>query len=322
MIVGRQLTNFDGLEGFHALVESATLRVSVPSREPTVVEGGQRLIVGDDEFAVTTITLKLPWDEGTIELACREAGLAVEEVSLVAIAEDSMLKERSKLLEVPLGGCASSYLLADDGKARPRALLNRRERCTIWFHLVLNQRKEPTPGRPHRLGTKLASTSFVIRSDGAGLGFDPKPLDAATAQRLGIPSTTLIFLEVKDDLATSRSLDGAIEVYIKQSVFDLLARDQVSKEVRAIAEGLAHDAARQLVYLTSRSLQGETVDLEAAAVTLVHSWMKEAKLGVEVEEAVEMIESRPEFVAGWLSSGRAASNLELILREFDEEEGR
>ena len=65
MILGRQLTNFEGLAGFQALIEAATLQVSAPSREPVILEGGQRLIVGDDEYAVTTISLKLPWEQGS-----------------------------------------------------------------------------------------------------------------------------------------------------------------------------------------------------------------------------------------------------------------
>ena len=291
--------------------------MSAPSREPVILEGGQRLIVGDDEYAVTTISLKLPWEQGSVRLACSDADLSVDDVSLIVVFEDSALKERSKLPAIPLNGWETSHVLADGGQARPSALRNRRDGCTIWLHLVLNNRKNPSPGRPHRLGTKLASVSFVLRSDGAGLGFDPKPLEASVADRLGIPTTTLIYLELKDDLATSRSLDGAIEVYIKQTIFELLARDQLGKQSRTIAEGLAHNAAKQLVYLTSRSLQDGSIDPEAASILLIHGWMKEAKLTVEVVEAIEMIKSRPEFVAGWLSSGNAASSLEWLLKEFD-----
>ena len=279
----RQLTNFDGLSDLQALCESASLRVSAPSKEPLTVEGGQRLVVGDDEFAFTTITLHLPWEDDLVRLACIEAGLVVGDVSLVVVAEDAALKEREMLHYVQVEDREPSFRLADGVDGRPRALGNRRDGCAIWLHLVLNKRLDPVPGRPHRLGTKLASTSFVLRSDGAGLGFDPKPLDAATAQRLGIPTSTLIFLELKDDLASSRSLDGAIEVYIKESIFELLARDQLSKESRTIAEGLAHDAAKQLVYLTSRSLHDGSIDPEAAAIALIHGWMKEAKLNCTIE---------------------------------------
>jgi hypothetical protein len=313
---GRHLTNFDGLEGLQALCEATTLRVSAPSKEPQTVEGGQRLVVGDDEYPLTTITLHLPWEDDLVLHACNEARLAVDDVSMVVGAEDPTLKERERLRSFNLGAREQSYRLADGSSGRPRALGNRRGGCTIWVHLVLNKAMDPEPGRPHRLGTKLASSSFALRADGAGLGFDPKPLEAATAQRLGIPSSTLIFLELKDDLATSHSLDGAIEVYIKESIFELLARDQLSKESQTIAEGLAHDAAKQLVYLTSRSLQDGSADPEAAAITMIHGWMKEAKLDRKLDDAIEMITSRPEVVAGWLSSGSVASSLEWLLKEF------
>ena len=312
--LSNQATNFNGLEKFQEMVESISLSVSVPQRAPEEVKPDIRYTASDEDFRSLGIKLQIPWTLKDAEAVCKSVGIKVDEASLVVVAEDPLLKERKVLLEAGLPDLEAEHTLVQTAASRDRVLLNRRTGFDLSINLILSKEIAPKAGFPHRLGTLLGSAFIDFRADGNGLGFNPKPLDTTKAEELGIPSSTVLFVETKEDLNIAIKLDGAVDIYIKESIYNKISKSGISIEGRAVADALAVNAAQQFVYLTSRSLQeDESPSSEAAAINLILGWMRKAGLKKEHSEIIEMIKNQPELIAAWLSSGKSSDNFERLL---------
>lgn len=319
--------NFDNLEGFVSLVEALRIRVSSPHSEPEHIGPGKRYFAGDYEFEDLNLTLIVPWVEEMINESCNQSKIETSDVFVFVINEDRFLKQRDVLFKVPILDAIGDHPLAGGQGHRVKSLLNRRTGADLHIHLVMGQAIAPLRGRPHRQGTKLASTTMQLRSNGSGLGFDPKPLTIDVAREYGVPKSSLVFLRVLDDLSSTSDLDDSIEVYIKESLFHLLGRRGIGSEGRAIAESVALDVARQIVFLTSQSLAADGIAAapDAASIQLILTWMKDAGSKISREQLLEKLRDEPTWVAAWITSGKATKRFEelivdLIQPEVDDDE--
>ena len=90
------ISNFDGLEALDDLMSRLRLHVRFAlGSEPERLEPGSTIRISAHDFRKVAVELACDWDTGELAAAAAQAHISPDELALVAVAEDSFLKERT-----------------------------------------------------------------------------------------------------------------------------------------------------------------------------------------------------------------------------------
>ena len=304
------VSSFEGLEGFQKLVEGVHLLVSDGSQTYTLVAGDNSLNELDQRaIPKLGLRLNLNFDFDALQKAASLGNLEDVEISLVVMAEDPFLKERDCLFFGTFPDVSGEIVLSSRGSSRPRSLQNSREGLRIEVLLVLATPIEPLPGRPFRVGAKLASQSFRITTYPETAGLPPVELTDEVRREHGLSKKSLIFVEPVEELLGSESLAESVIIHIDGRVLEALRAARSGPAYQFVATGLAISAIQQIVYLLSVELNSEP-DFEwgvgnEAVLSFIHSKLLEVKrIGKEKpsrEDSVALLRDRPHVAASLMT---------------------
>ena len=304
-----RISNFVGLEQLAALMDEFKLEVSDRDQKTALDSTENRLTC--DEAAIPKVGLRVvcPPNRHDFAPAAELAHLTADQVSLMVVAEDAFLKERAVLAEFPVAELEEGFELVGRGKPRHRALLNSREGISLELALVLNTELTPQPGRPRRLGTKLATTNFKVKGDPASGGINPVELTDEVIKEKNLSRKTHLYLSISDDLLTAASLTEAITVYANKDLINALKLRRTGTASEFVGTYLAVNALQQLVFALSSEIHAlgsnPEINEDAPILTFVQDKLNEVRrVGAEElspSETIDLLRDNPREAAAVLT---------------------
>ena len=309
------LRSFKGLGPFEDLVDRVRLEVTDSSLIPVLHEPVATYRFPVAEIAHLGLRLLFDWTPDELAEAARSARVPLDRVRLHVIVEDSFLKERES---VRAGGFAASEVperleLSARGGPRAAALRNRNTGFEIHVAWVLAEPMEEVLAfRPHRKGTILADTSFVIRSERNDQGLDPIPLDAQTRDHNGLSAHTVLFVECDGSLLDEEDLARVVTIYVHEQLYAAMMGR--GPEKTAIVQQLALEAWSQIVHVVRDEL---TDDFEwdgtsGAALRLLYRLVKGERPKLTTAEFMALLRKDPRVICALLSG--VAGQAKLLLK--------
>ena len=257
------------------------------------------------------ISLKLPCDGRAFESSATSAKIPLNALEIVVITEDAFLKERDIVTRQTLADSPSNVVVKTVGARRERSLQNSREGVRLTAAIILSRPLDLLPGRPHRLGTKVAGIEFRIRPLPSSGGINPIPLSKETRERHGLTRTTQSFVELNDDLLQADDISTAVRVHIDEELLNALSRRRSGPETEVVQTNLAVTALQQIVFGLSRELNMNTEfdwnETPAPILEFLHSKLQELsrqgphKTKISREEMIKLIRDNPNTVASLVS---------------------
>jgi hypothetical protein len=305
----RWSTNFIGLDDLGRIGEEVVIRASFGDDVWELSAESNRLQCPSDIVSDLGFDLLLPASFGEIGAACDAAGIDPDKVSVILIGEDGFLKERSQLLESTLAEIGNERRVVGEGERRPRTMMNSLQGFALELSFILGEEGEAGPGRPHRWGTKLYSRIFTVKPYSDPDGLSPVELTKEVIQDYHLSQRTQVFVEVKEALLESDSIDDALTIHLDSKLLRGIKARRTGLEYDYLTTSLAINALQQVVFELSKEL-GEDSGREAAAdlppvLAMVVARLQEVRrIGAKTmsaDQAIELIATEPQVAAALLT---------------------
>ena len=226
--------------------------------EPCPSESSLHVDLSSHEFLLRPVTLDWTTDEesfAAFQLAlvagANEVEIPISELELVAIATTPFLRITEIVFRHPLQMLASlpRSVRLSAGERRPRVFSAPHNGFRVDAFLVLSSSRRPLPLRPHRKGTWLARTRFVVTTTVASAILPPAPLTAQVRQRLHLPPKTMRYVDWNDhDVTQPHTSQPDPVLYVDEDLLAQLNSRRGSSSSRAIQVQLVIDFLGQILW--------------------------------------------------------------------------
>lgn len=270
----RVVRPYHGLARFQMILDQLVLHIGSET-----CKTGANLSVSSSSLRSDPVVLRVADDAEAAEQARNDAiesaeaiGLTPEQVEFVVVASTPYLRLADVVHRRSLADsdCLPETIAIKAGDAA-RALLTPAGGCDISAFLVLADQLEPTPLRPHRLGTWFGRAQFSLRTELGELGFTPRPLTAAKREELGLHAEAIRFVEVDAAALLGERLDDAVDLYVDETLLSHLNLAADSPASRSFQRQLFVDVMGAVCRATADLDQFETMGLaELEDTVLAH----------------------------------------------------
>ena len=319
---------FDGLEKLEKIASKIELIVSQPNKKPERLNSKNGRTFNSEFSSHRSLGLTLEFVDYRDEIkeALTEIDLTSKEVAVLAVFDSPFLRNREVR---ELGDCSqlpdSIELVAKGGK-RSVVLEDRRHSFDVKVCFVLGDERKPKPLAPYRKGSLLAETEFTIRPLPEGDGLSPRPLNESTRDRLKLPSSTELCVEVEGSLLDLESFEEDFNIWWNEDLYNVCAK--LSNDLRAqYVKTILNSALIQIVYLVSSELKETEKEIEELEknppmiIEVLHSVYKESNAAnlIKGSSFLSTLKARPELIAAVLSGHDGYVNAWKSLFEPDED---
>jgi hypothetical protein len=242
----RDVRPFGSVEAFDFLLKHSVVRVGAD-----LIETGGSLVLEEDVFLRSNVSLSLASDASAIAKAMQAAGsdlasleLELDDLSFAVVLSSGYLKIAEFQLQMPLSQLATAgpnLLLS--GPPRPAALRSPRAGCQIEALIHLSRERPRRPLRPWRYGTWIASARFGILTQHAFTGFTPKPLTPEKKAELRLPAKTVRYITLGGASPVEEGVaEDSVEVWFDADLLAKMSANPRSKASVALQRQLFVDA--------------------------------------------------------------------------------
>ncbi len=251
-----------------------------------------------------------------------DARLNPRDLTLAVTAHTSYLKITSLLYQCTLDCLDVLEHRVSFDRPRPDALLASKSGAEISVCVLLTNELKPQGLRPWRKSTWLARKKFAIRTDDVRGWFRPIPLDSETRRQLGLPSTTVRYVNVEAPFEPVGS-GNEPEFYVDADLLGQIDRSGGSAIGKAFQAQLACDFVSAVIMASNSSsemLQDATwEDVQGSLVGKVVNLVLDAKMAPE--EKFASLRSHLDNPTKFMALVEGALKLRpTMLKSFSEEQ--
>lgn len=244
----RTIRPFAGISSFDGVLKPVRLQVGQ-------VEVSSNYSIPDHAFQNLAMKLYLPLNFEDLSSALKSMDLKRSDVDLVVFATGLTFKKtvvvaRWTVLEDPNFVDAITF----GSLEHPQTFGDSNKGFDLSVALVLNKRLGQKILRPYIPGTWLAKIDFSIKPEKFNSSFAPTPMDLNKKDELKIPNSSLVYLDIRDEVTVATDIEEALTLYVDAQLLGIL-QSSSSPVSRAITTLVARQAISSLIHCASINLK-------------------------------------------------------------------
>ena len=273
--------------------------------------------------------VKLRIHKDRAQIGAEELGCGISDVSLIVLARCDRLKLDDVLVHKPLSEIHDQDLSLDPseecewffdalGKARMH----------VEIYLILNREIHHGDEDKWEKGYWLAGHRFTLNSERDAWNFDPTPLDPETAEREGIPSSSLVYVTYQTEFSDvgaplHHEVDpkNVLIIYVNASVLDQMAATTSEELRQMLSLLLQQEALQQLVSLIHQEAQEDDIpsfqsveETGSLVLRVVKSLVSPGDVNMSSEDMYELIVNEPNRASAFCyAASNSSAQIQTLL---------
>lgn len=212
------------------------------------------LTIHDEDRALLDPSIILHIELDAVKSVLGAMAISEADVQVWVIATSHEMRRSETVASFPLDGLPEDEFLL---KSKISAFQAAKGGYEITVAMLLSGDIEPQPLRPTAFGQWLAKKTFTIRPEQPSNSFRTLPLNEEDRNRLGLPEGTMHYVEMNGGSLNDRDarLENCVTVWVAESIFNSLSRDDASKSSVAIQKMLVSSVTLSFVIEQVRELE-------------------------------------------------------------------
>lgn len=253
---------------------SVALRIR-PGEDPTPDE--TRTIHPEDSGLLEP-ALTLFFDPARVAEVLGTMGIKAKHVDITVLVTSNALRKSETLAQFNLHDAPSEEL--------PLPLLVKymtsRGGCDLSVILALSTDLKSEALKPHAYGQWLARKTFALRPEKEGNQFRILPLTEEHREKFKLPKACFYFVEHAGSLNDAdASLESCVTIWVAESVFGALAKDNSSRSSAAIQKMMLAEVVVAIVEKEIAQLDGMSPTAGSPLETFLKALAKHTRLSVD-----------------------------------------
>lgn len=199
-----------------------------------------------------SVALKVPTPPSNLE---KVVGAELGELSLIISLEDKTFKNSLVLLSKKLGEHRGDTIELAEADER----ISWASGTQIHVAVVLSRNRKAGVGLARRAGSWVAKKTFVLKAPNDTATFRIEGVNEDYFRKLGLPGSTTYFVSIQDpDLNQSpENVPQLVKVFMHESVYAALARDEESVTAKALVRNIYVDVTSTILSAGFSAVGGE-----------------------------------------------------------------